>query len=87
MAAWWATTPPDPWELLLPDSVDVIVIDDRLPLELAGRFALEGRVLFEDDPAERVRWVAMTRKIWLDERFRFERGHREYLERVAAGGR
>jgi hypothetical protein len=40
-------------------------------------------VLFEDDPAARVRWVAQTRKIWLDERPRFERSHREFLEAVA----
>jgi predicted nucleotidyltransferase len=38
----------------------------------------------ERSPA-RVRWVADTRKIWLDERPRFERSHREFLE--AARGR
>ncbi|MFN3217275.1 MAG: hypothetical protein ACE367_12335 [Acidimicrobiales bacterium] len=57
----------------------------RLPLELAGRIALDGQILFDDDPPARVRWVANTRKIWLDERPRFERAHREFLEAAARG--
>ena len=52
------------------------------PLELAGTVALEGQLLFEDDAVARVRWVATTRRIWLDERPRFERAHREFLEAV-----
>ncbi len=52
------------------------------PLELAGRVAHKGRLLYETDPAERVRWQATTRKIWFDERPRFERAHREFLEAV-----
>jgi predicted nucleotidyltransferase len=84
VAAWWPADPPSPWELELPAGVDLVVIDG-LPLELAGRIALDGTVLFEDDPAARVRWVAQTRKIWLDERPRFERSHREFLEAVARG--
>jgi hypothetical protein len=39
--------------------VDLLVLDGA-PLELAGRVAVGGRLLFEDDPAERVRWEAMT---------------------------
>jgi hypothetical protein len=39
-------------------------------------------VLFEADEVARVRWVALTRRIWLDERPRFERAHQEFLEAV-----
>lgn len=84
VAAWWPTEAPHAWEVDLPTGVDLIVLAD-LPLELAGRIALDGQVLFEDDPAARVEWVATTRKIWLDERYRWDRSHREYLEAVARG--
>jgi uncharacterized protein len=85
VAAWWPGSPPSPWEVDLPDGVDLVVLGGRIPLELAGRIALEGLVLFEDDPAARVRWVAQTRKIWLDERPRFEAAHRLFLESAARG--
>ncbi|MFP5487324.1 MAG: nucleotidyltransferase domain-containing protein [Acidimicrobiia bacterium] len=84
VAAWWPTRPPRPWEVDLPAGVDLVVLDD-VPLELAGRIALDGAVLFDDDPPARVRWVATTRKIWLDERPRFERAHRDFLEASAHG--
>jgi predicted nucleotidyltransferase len=81
IAAWWTADPPEPWELRLPRGVDLLVLNDA-PLELAGRVAHKGRLLYETDPAERVRWQATTRKIWFDERPRFERAHREFLEAV-----
>lgn len=81
VAAFWTATPPAPWEVDLPDGVDLVVLNEA-PLELAGTIALEGQVLFEDDQVARVRWVAITRRIWLDERPRFERAHREFLEAV-----
>lgn len=84
VAAWWPVAAPQPWEVDLPEGVDLVDID-RIPLELAGRVACEGEVLFDDDPNERVRWVATTRKIWLDERDRFTRAHRTFL-RAAANG-
>jgi hypothetical protein len=65
----------------LPSGVDLVILNDA-PLELAGTAALEGQVLFEVDEVARVRWVATTRKIWLDERPRFERSHAEFLEAV-----
>jgi predicted nucleotidyltransferase len=85
VAAWWAGPAPAPWTVDVPDGVDLVVLDDRTPLELAGRIALEGVVLFEDDPPARVRWVAQTRKIWLDERPRFQAAHRLFLEAAARG--
>jgi hypothetical protein len=81
VAAFWTGTPPAPWEVDLPDGVDLVVLN-AAPLELAGTIALEGQVLFADDEVARVRWVALTRRIWLDERPRFERAHREFLEAV-----
>ncbi len=84
VAAWWAIDPPDSWDVALPDQVDLVVLNGA-PLELAGRIALEGELLFDDDPPARVRWVADTRKIWLDERPRFERAHRDFLEAAAHG--
>jgi uncharacterized protein len=84
VAAWWPSDPPNAWDVDVPAGVDLVVLH-RLPLELAGRIALEGVVLFDDDPPARVRWTADTRKIWLDERPRFEAAQREYLEAVARG--
>ncbi len=84
VAAWWPVDAPQSWELALPEGVD-LVDADRIPLELAGRVACEGVVLFDDSPNDRVRWVATTRKIWLDERDRFERSHRTFLEAAANG--
>lgn len=81
VAAFWTDTAPDPWEVALPDGVDLVVLNSA-PLELAGTIALEGQVLFEADEVARVRWVALTRRIWLDERPRFERAHQEFLEAV-----
>ena len=84
VAAWWATKPPASFEVSLPAGVDLLVLNDA-PLELAGRVALDGRLLFDDDPAQRVRWVATTRKIYADERPRFERSHREFAESLRRG--
>lgn len=76
--------PPAPYDVDLPPGVDLLVLNGA-PLELAGRVSTEGVLLFDDDPPARVRWVAVTRKIWFDERPRFERAHREYLEVVRRG--
>jgi uncharacterized protein len=84
VAAWWAIDPPNAWDVQLSPGVDLVLLN-AAPLELAGRIALEGEVLFDDDPPARVRWTADTRKIWLDERPRFERAHREFLEASARG--
>jgi uncharacterized protein len=84
VAAWWAGDPPRPWDVDLPEGVDLVVLPGA-PLELAGRIALEGTVLFDDDPPARVGWVATTRKVWLDERYRFAAAHRDFLEAAARG--
>jgi predicted nucleotidyltransferase len=79
LAAWWRSAAPESFEVDLPRGVDLLVLN-RSPLELAGRVALAGRLVFDDDPAARVRWVATTRKIYDDERPRLLRAHREFLE-------
>jgi hypothetical protein len=63
----------------VPEGVDLLVLD-QAPLELAGRVALRGRLLFDDDPPTRVRWQAQTRKIYLDELPRQERLHRIFVQ-------
>lgn len=84
VAAYFGRRGERSWDMLLPDAVDLLVLDDA-PLELAGRVALEGTVLFEADVNERIRWEATTRKIFLDERPRTERSHREFLEGLRCG--
>jgi hypothetical protein len=37
-------------------------------LELAGRVAMHGVLLFDDDPPARVAWQADTRVMYLDEK-------------------
>ena len=84
VGAWWPSDPPNSWDVELPGDIDLVVLNSA-GTELGGRVAMEGEILFEDDPSARVRWVANTRKIWLDERPRFERAHREFLEAASRG--
>jgi hypothetical protein len=85
VGAWWGREhPPAPWDAPLPDGVDLLVLDDA-PLELAGRVALSGRLLFDDDPPARVRWQAQTRLVYLDEEPRQRELDRLYLSTHAHG--
>lgn len=84
VAAWWGGSAPASFEIALPPGVDLLVLDTA-PLELRGRIAQHGLLLFDDDPSARVHWVATTRKIYADERPRLERAHREFLESVRRG--
>lgn len=84
VAAYWATDPPASFDVDLPDHVDLLVLNGA-PLEIAGRIALDGQLLFEDDAALRVRWQATTRKIYSDETPRLERARREFLETLKRG--
>jgi predicted nucleotidyltransferase len=89
VAAWWDTggrdeTAPVSFDVDLPAGIDLLVLN-RAPLEIAGRVAVNGRLLFEDDAAARVRWEATTRKIYFDELPRLTRAHREFLESRARG--
>lgn len=79
VAAWWARAVPPAFEVTLPTGVDLLVLNGA-PLELAGRVAVGGVLLFDDDPAARVKWVATTRKVYFDEQPRMLRAHREFAE-------
>lgn len=55
VAAYFDGHNPPPWTIAdLPACVDLLVLD-RASLELAGRVALRGVLLFDDDPVARVR--------------------------------
>jgi len=74
------TDPPPPWKVDLPAGVDLLVLGAAL--ELAGRVALHGQLLFDDDPPARMRWQAQTRLVYLDEEDRQRR-----LDRIYRAGR
>ena len=82
VAAFWGAAAPASFEVEIPAGVDLMILDTA-PLELRGRVAEKGVLLFESDPAARVDWEAMTRKIWFDERPRIERAHREFAAALA----
>jgi len=87
VAAWWPERmrpAPQSYDVLLPPGVDLLVLN-KAPLELAGRVALEGALVLDDDPAARVRWVATTRKIYFDEGPRMSAAHAEFAEAVRRG--
>lgn len=86
IAAYFDQAPPPAFEVLLPAGVDLVVLNNA-PLEIAGRIALHGKLLFQLDPGARVRWEATTRKIYLDELPRLNRAHREFAEAVLRRGR
>ena len=81
IAAYFGGQPPNAFDILMPPGVDLLVLD-HAPLELAGRVAARGRLLFDDDPVRRVRWEATTRKIYFDELPRITRAHREFAASV-----
>jgi predicted nucleotidyltransferase len=79
VAAWFGRSIA-PWDssLGLPPVVDLLVLDDA-PLELAGRVAMRGRLIFDGDPPARVAWEATTRKIYLDEQPRRDQARRDFV--------
>lgn len=84
VAAFFPEPVPQSFDVELPTGVDLLVLNSA-PLEIKGRVALDGTLLFEDDEVSRVRWESTTRKIYLDERYRIERSHREFLETLSRG--
>lgn len=69
------------FDILLPPGVDLLVLN-HAPLELAGRVAAAGKLLFEQDPVARVRWESTTRRIYFDELPRIRRAHDEFTASV-----
>lgn len=84
VAAWWGAAAPDGWDVPLAPGVDLVVLDTA-PLWLAGRVALHGRLLFDDDPPARVAWQADTRFVYLDELPGILDRQREWLRVVTDG--
>jgi uncharacterized protein len=84
VAAWWPEAPPQPWEVDVPVGVDLTILNEA-PLWLAGRVALHGQLLFDDDPPRRVAWQADTRCIYLDEIPELRKRQQEWLEAVTDG--
>lgn len=76
--------PVEVWTLGVPDAVQVVDLA-TLPLDVAGRAAVEGLVLLEVDPVARVRWTADTRTRFYDEAPRRAWIAREALEAIAGG--
>lgn len=86
VGAHFGGSDPASWDVPLPAGADLVVLD-RAPLYLAGRIALRGRLLFDDDPPARVAWEADTRLQYLDEKPYIDQMAREYLTEVARRGR
>lgn len=84
VAASFGFCAPQAFDILMPPGIDLLVLE-HAPLELAGRIAVSGRLLFDDDPAARVNWEARTRKIYFDELPRIQRSHREFATSVLDG--
>lgn len=84
VAAWFGDPVPSAFEVPVPAGVDLVVLNTA-PLELSGRIAMDGVVVLDDDPPARVRWLARTRKIYADERYRIEQAHADFASAVRSG--
>lgn len=79
VGAWWGAEVDEALEAVsVPAGVDLLVLDTA-PLDIAGRVALHGQLLFDDDPPARVAWQAETRKRYLDEAWRREAIRRDFV--------
>lgn len=88
VAAWFGDATIAWWEVAsrMPGGVDLLCLDIA-PLELAGRVALHGSLLFDDDPPVRVEWQATTRSMYLDEVPRVAEARRVFAEGAKTRGR
>lgn len=88
VAAWFGDDTVHGFEVgaRLPARVDLLVLDSA-PLAVAGRVALQGRLLFDDDPSMRVRWEATTRKHYADEEPRRRQSRADFAAARARRGR
>jgi uncharacterized protein len=79
VAAWFGRADIDGLTVAagLPGPVDLLVLDSA-PLELTGRVAMRGRLIFDGDPNARVAWEATTRRIYLDEHPRIDRSRADF---------
>lgn len=84
IAAYFPEPAPASFDIDLPSGVDLLILNGA-PLELAGRIALDGHLILDEDEIARVRWVARIRKIYSDEKYRIDRSHAEFLAAVRGG--
>jgi predicted nucleotidyltransferase len=79
--AVWSRGPIDTWRLggELSQRIDLLDLS-RAPETLAGQVALEGKVILDDHPIDRIRWQADTRKRYLDEHFRREQFRQDFVK-------
>lgn len=84
VAAWFGRNAPPVFDIDVPPGVDLAVLDSA-SLELAGRVALHGVLLFDDDPPARVAWQAQTRLVYLDEELRQKALDRLFFEEHGRG--
>jgi len=75
---------PAAFELDVPSGIDLLVLNDA-PLAIKGRVATEGVLLFQTDEAAQVHWLAMTRKIYFDEKYRMDRAAQDFATAVKRG--
>lgn len=75
---------PTAFELDVPPGVDLLVLNDA-PLAIKGRVATEGFLLFQQDPSAQVHWLAMTRKIYFDEKYRMDLAAEDFAAAVKSG--
>lgn len=86
IAAYFPRPAPAAFDIVLPPGVDLLVLNTA-PLEIAGRVAQAGVLLFDSADDARVVWEATTRKIYADELPRITRAHREFIEAVSSRDR
>jgi len=84
IAAWFDEPAPASFEVLLPAGVDLVVLN-RARLAIAGPISCEGIPVLVEDESAMVHWLAMTRKIYLDELPRIRRSMAEYREAILHG--
>lgn len=84
VAAHFPREAPQAFELEMPAGVDLLILNDA-PLAIKGRVATEGVLLFESDPVAHVRWLATTRKIYFDEKYRMDLAARDFVSAVERG--
>lgn len=75
---------PAAFELDVPSGIDLLVLNDA-PLAIKGRVATGGVLLFQKDESAQVHWLAMTRKIYFDEKYRMDHAAQDFAAAVKRG--
>jgi len=84
IAAHFPGIAPHAFELEMPAGVDLLILN-HAPLAIKGRVATDSVLLFESDPVSHVHWLATTRKIYFDEKYRMDLAARDFVAAVERG--